>query len=179
MAQVQDATQVTSDVEQTDVEQDVYRLLKNVFFMLDDFDRRFCAEFGLSLRQFWALQRLDAATGCSMVDLSRALLTDKSNVTSIVDRLEKDGLATRTPATHDRRVNLITLTDAGGRLREEIKAQHDIRLREILHGIGDSRLRALIDLLQPISQSLETSLAIAGDERNPAQDTQLFQQEAE
>ncbi len=179
MPQVQDANQNKAEVEQTEVEQDVYRLLKNVFFMLDDFDRRFCAEFGLSLRQFWALQHLDAATGCSMVDLSRALLTDKSNVTSIVDRLEKDGLATRTPATHDRRVNLITLTPAGGRLRDEIKAQHDIRLREILHGIGGSRLRALIDLLQPISQSLEASLAIDGDERNPAHETHLFQQEAE
>jgi len=170
MTQVQDVTEV---------EQDVYRLLKNVFFMLDDFDRRFCAEFGLSLRQYWALQHLDVAAGRSMVDLSRALLTDKSNVTSIVDRLEKAGLATRTPATHDRRVNLIRLTEAGSQLRDEIKAQHDIRLREILNGVGESRLGALLELLQPISQSLESYLTSKGDERTASPDAQPLQQEGE
>jgi MarR family 2-MHQ and catechol resistance regulon transcriptional repressor len=170
MAQVQDATET---------EQSVYRLLKNVFFMLDDFDRRFCAEFGLSLRQYWALQHLDVATGRSMVDLSRALLTDKSNVTSIVDRLEAAGLVTRTPATHDRRVNLIQLTAAGSQLRDEIKAQHDLRLREILSAVGASRLGALLELLEPISRSLESYLAIEGVERKVSPDARPLQQEGE
>src|SRR5262245_54972804 len=103
---------------------ELYSLLKTVFLLLDDHDRRFFAEHNLNARQFWALQHLDEEQGRSMVDLSRALLTDKSNVTAIVDRLEKFGWATRTPGPHDRRVFLITLTPAGRQVRDRVDAQH-------------------------------------------------------
>src|SRR5690348_14960146 len=94
----------------TSIEQDVYRMLTKTFILLDDCDRHFFAEFGLSTRQFWALTHLDEQQGCSMVDLSRVLFTDKSNVTGIVDRLERLNLVIRTSAPHDRRVILIKLT---------------------------------------------------------------------
>lgn len=148
----------SASVENTSVEQEVYSLLIKVFVLLDDCDRRFFARYGLSTRQFLALQHLDLAQGRSMVDLSRLLLTIKSNVTGIVDNLEGKGLVRRTSVPEDRRVALITLTPEGRRLRALIMEQHGVLLAELLGILGDERLRLLLDLLRPLSHAIERQL---------------------
>ncbi|MGZ3636497.1 MAG: MarR family winged helix-turn-helix transcriptional regulator [Ktedonobacterales bacterium] len=149
----------TSQVEDaTTVEQEVYSVLKKVFLLLDDCDRHFFTEYGLSSRMFWALQALDEVQGRAMVDLSRILFTDKSNVTGIVDNLEKASLATRTPASHDRRVILVKLTPEGRRKRDFVKAQHDIRTRDLLGALSDDNLHTLLGILDPLGRNLETYL---------------------
>lgn len=152
MSQVEDATTV---------EQEVYLALKKVFLLLDDCDRHFFTEYGMSPRMFWALQALDEVQGRAMVDLSRILFTDKSNVTGIVDRLEKanPSLATRTPAPHDRRVILVKLTPEGRRKRDFVKAQHDARTRDLLGALSDNNLHTLLGILDPLGRNLETYLA--------------------
>ncbi|HEY7124251.1 MAG TPA: MarR family transcriptional regulator [Ktedonobacterales bacterium] len=144
--------------DSTGIEQDVYRLLTKLFLLLDDCDRQFFTEYGLSARQFWALQHLDEQQGRSMVELSRALLTDKSNVTGIVDRLEQASLAQRTPDPHDRRVIQITLTAEGRRLRDFVNQRHEARIRELFSTVGDGRLYALQDTLTLIGRNLEAYL---------------------
>lgn len=139
----------------TAVEQDLYHTLSKLFLLLDDADRQFFGEFGLSTRQFWALYYLDEQRGISMVDLSRSLLTDKSNITAIVDRLESIGLAKRGPDPHDRRVILITLTPKGRRQRDQVIARHETRISELFSAVPPGQLHQLLDTLTPISESLE------------------------
>lgn len=141
------------------VEQDVYQALTRTFLKLDDFDRRFFAAFGLSARQFWALKHLDEERGLRMVELGQLLLTDKSNVTGIVDRLESIGLATRTAAPNDRRAMLVTLTPKGRQLREAIDRQHQERVRDLMDAVGTNHLHELLAHLDAIGRSLEESLA--------------------
>ena len=69
--------------------------------------RRFLAiasEFELSPPQVRALGVLDPDRPVPMSDLAEALHCDNSNVTGIVDRLEKRGLIERRASEHDRRV---------------------------------------------------------------------------
>ncbi len=146
------------DTEEKSVTQAVYDMLKKSFLLLDDYDRHFFAGYGLSTRQFWALQHLDEQQGRSMVDLSRALLTDKSNVTAIVDRLEQAGLAQRTPDARDRRVFLITLTPEGRHLRDAVCQAHEERIRELISVVDSDQLYALLDQLTRISATLEEHL---------------------
>lgn len=143
------------------VEQDIYRMLTKTFILLDDCDRRFFANYGLNTRQFWALQHLDGQQGCSMVDLSRVLFTDKSNVTGIVDRLERLNLVTRTPDSRDRRVMLITLTAEGQQLRDKVSTQHQDLVRGLIHVMSNASLFSLLDSLQIISRNIEDYLAAA------------------
>ncbi len=140
------------------IRQEVYRMLTKTFLLLDDSDRHFFAEYGLSTRQFWALQHLDQQQGCSMVDLSRLLLTDKSNVTGIVDRLERLNLVTRTTDPRDRRVILITLTPEGAQLRDRVKKLHEARIDALMSVVNDANLRALLEYLYAISRNIEASL---------------------
>ncbi|QBD82088.1 MarR family transcriptional regulator [Ktedonosporobacter rubrisoli] len=140
------------------VEQEVYRLLTKTFYLLDDSDHRFCAEHGLNTRQFWTLQNLDQERGCSMVDLSRVLFTDKSNVTGIIDRLEHLKLVKRSSDPHDRRVILITLTPEGILLREKLKEEHSQLIHRLMGAVDCRRLCALQDHLRAISENIETYL---------------------
>ncbi len=134
-------------------EQELYLLLTNMFILLDDTDRQFFGEFGLSTRQFWALHHLDESESLSMVDLSRLLLTDKSNVTAITDRLEAAGLVKRSPAPQDRRVILLSLTPEGRKRHDDVYAAHQNRIRTLIGGDEDA-LYTVIRTLEPIRQRL-------------------------
>ena len=72
------------------------------------------AEIGLSLAKLAALRRLAEAGGSLQLgQLADRLSCVKSNVTQLVDRLEADGLVSRTADAADRRSRLAVLTDAG------------------------------------------------------------------
>ena len=75
-------------------------------------------ELGLSPMQLHALRLMEPGAEMPMSSLAGKLFCDASNVTGIVDRLEARGLIERRPASYDRRVKLLALTDEGRRVRE-------------------------------------------------------------
>ena len=78
--------------------------------------------------------------------LSEHLACDRSYITGLADQLEERGLITRTPG-QDRRVKLLTLTEAGQQLRDELSeavAEQSLVLRRL----NDSEREALDPLLE-------------------------------
>jgi DNA-binding MarR family transcriptional regulator len=72
------------------------------------------SEVGLSLAKLAALRRLtEAGESLPLGQLAERLSCVKSNVTQLVDRLEADGLVSRTGDPNDRRSRLAVLTEAG------------------------------------------------------------------
>lgn len=140
------------------VEQDVYRLLMKTSVLLDDSDRQFFASYGVNTRQYWALQHLDEQQGCSMVELSRVLFTDKSNVTGIVDRLESQQLVERKTDPGDRRVILITLTAQGRQLRDHLHGLHEAHICKQLNIVDLEQLAHVRDCLRAFSENIELYL---------------------
>src|SRR5918994_1493767 len=92
-----------------------------------------------------ALRRTDALT---MSELSRRLLVSNGNTTTVVGRLELDGLVTRTPSTTDRRVVHVALTEAGRRHFDELAAQHEARLDSLFGGVSAAEVDVLEEFLQ-------------------------------
>lgn len=79
--------------------------------------RVFFARWELSPAQFNLLNLLrHHADGLTQSELSRELLTHRSNVTGLVDRLELRGLVARHEQAGDRRAWRVTLTGAGRKL---------------------------------------------------------------
>ncbi|MCW5556787.1 MAG: MarR family transcriptional regulator [Verrucomicrobiae bacterium] len=86
-----------------------------------DASRIFFERWEVTPAQFNLLNLLtDAAEGMTQSDLSRELLTHRSNITGLVDRLEERGLVKRRAQADDRRAWRVVLTPAGQRLVEEI-----------------------------------------------------------
>lgn len=83
---------------------------------------RALGRLGLTPNDSRALSELDAKDGRSMQSLARRWSCDASNVTLIVDRLERLGLAARRPAPGDRRVKHVILTPRGVQTRNRLRA---------------------------------------------------------
>src|SRR5712691_6565963 len=108
-------------LENGNLKQEVYRLISKSFIDLDEGDRQLMRRFGLTVTQYWALVHLDDAQGRSLGELAHLLLCDKSNVTSIVDKLEEAELARRERGkAGDRRYTRVVLTARGQQLRNTL-----------------------------------------------------------
>jgi DNA-binding MarR family transcriptional regulator len=107
-----------------------------------------------TLPRFDVLAALYRADGpMTMGALSQQLLVSNGNTTSIVDRLERDGLVVRTSGD-DRRVVLAALTDEGRRQFEAIAAPHEARVDALLAGLDSDDLAQLDRLLHQLEAAL-------------------------
>src|SRR5919197_5430965 len=111
--------------------------------------QRVIAELNLSPPQAYALRQLAPERPLPMRDLADSLACDASNVTGIVDRLERRGLVARQVSSSDRRVKTLVVTAEGVALRE--------RLLRRLHQVPDAvaelppeERRLLCGVLRPI-----------------------------
>lgn len=137
------------------MELEVSQLISKIFIHLDDSDRQLMKKFALTVTQYWALVHLEDEEGRSLSELASLLICDKSNVTSIVDKLEELGLAERKRGkAGDRRYTRVVLTAEGRRLRSIA-----IEAREHL---VEQRLQVLQreDMSQLVLQLTQLSLAL-------------------
>ncbi|RJS19270.1 MarR family transcriptional regulator [Corallococcus sp. H22C18031201] len=78
-------------------------------------------DLGLTPNDARALSGLDVARGRSMRQLAEGWDCDASNVTWMVGRLEKRGLARRQTDPEDRRARSVVLTARGARVRRQLE----------------------------------------------------------
>jgi DNA-binding MarR family transcriptional regulator len=136
-----------------------YRMIHNVYVLLDDSDRRVLRRFGLTLPQYRVLQSLDLKQGRRLTTLSQRLLCAKSTITRLVDQLEEDGLVRRTSDAEDRRALRVVLTDTGADLLERARALHEGAVEHRLnHALGLEEQVALRDLLEKLRDGLVREL---------------------
>ncbi|OXR41070.1 HTH-type transcriptional repressor NicR [Nocardia cerradoensis] len=83
----------------------------------------------------------------AMRTLAEILACDASNVTGIIDRLEKRGLVRREASASDRRVTNLVITSEGERAVDAIRATMH-RTREGLSRLGDEDRARLSSLLE-------------------------------
>ncbi|KIC49230.1 MarR family transcriptional regulator [Tateyamaria sp. ANG-S1] len=81
-------------------------------------------------------------------DLSKLLLVSNGNSSTIVNMLERDGLVTREPTEHDRRVVNVALTEKGRAEFEEQARGHEIVINEIFETLDHPQLDVIRDLLR-------------------------------
>lgn len=143
-------------VQASQVEQELSRLISNSFIHLDDSDRQLMRHFGLTVTQFWALVHLQDEEGRSLSELAGLLICDKSNVTSIVDKLEESGLAERRRGkAGDRRYTRVVLTKEGHELRSRAIAARELLIQLRLGVLQSDELHQLISSLQRLSEALQ------------------------
>lgn len=91
----------------------------------------------------------------SMSELSRLLLVSNGNATTVVDRLEKDGLVRRVPFEADRRTVHVSLTDEGLAQFEKLAADHEREVDQLFARLTDADLDALKDILKKLGKDAQ------------------------
>ena len=86
--------------------------------------------------------------GISQVEVSKRLIVTPSNMTKLIDKLEKDGLVTRSALEGDRRVNILRITSKGSRLLDSAWDGYNKKLKELVSGLELNKQKSLAALLQ-------------------------------
>jgi DNA-binding MarR family transcriptional regulator len=107
--------------------------------------------YGLSGVQIKLLLSLAADETLTMRSLAGRLRYDASNLTTLVDRLEHDGLIQRSAHPTDRRVTEVRLTPDGRRIRDEFWIA--LNSNGPLDPLTSNQLKKLRDALSHVLQS--------------------------
>jgi DNA-binding MarR family transcriptional regulator len=112
---------------------------------------------GLTAAQYNVLNVLAASPdGISQRELGDRLVVDRSNVTGLLDRLEKSGWVRRTDDPVDRRVYRVVLTPAGRALWGKVTPLYLEVVKQMTRGLTPQRLQDGIDLLKTLEMGATT-----------------------
>ncbi|MEO5802884.1 MAG: MarR family transcriptional regulator [Verrucomicrobiota bacterium] len=118
--------------------------------------RVFFDRWKLSPSQFNVLNLLYLnSAGCTQIELSRLLIMHRSNITGLVDRLEKRGLLQRKDNPADRRAYKVMLTAAGRKLIEKILPDYYQAAENVWDNFPRTRTTQLVGDLQKLSANLD------------------------
>jgi DNA-binding MarR family transcriptional regulator len=109
-----------------------------------------CQAHGLSIIGFQVLALLEMHGGMPMTRLAEELDVALPNATGIVGRLVQRGIVQRTHDDSDRRLVLVTLTDAGQRLIGEMEAGRRDRMSRLIAHLDDPQQRRLLQSVKDL-----------------------------
>lgn len=135
----------------------LYSTLKEIYFSLDNGDRRLLEAFNLTVPRFYLLKHIAGNPGITLTQLSALMLTDKSNITRLIKSLEGEGLVYKQPHETDGRAFSLYLTSEGRRLVVEAADAHDRYTKERFLPIG-TEANCLLDDLVAVKRLLEGQL---------------------
>ncbi|MGB0383906.1 MAG: MarR family winged helix-turn-helix transcriptional regulator, partial [Ardenticatenaceae bacterium] len=137
---------------------DNYRVLQELYLMLDDSERRVLRHFELTNRQYHALQHLPPGTSRHLTEMSELLFCDKSNVTGLVERMVRDGLVTRERSEKDRRFLELKITPEGEHLRLSSRTAHEQCITKRFATLTEEEQTLLNHLLNKLAGSIRRQL---------------------
>lgn len=136
----------------------LYTLLKEVFLMVDDGDRRFFNQFDISSARYYTLYHIGEEPGISFSELSNLMICDKSNISRIIKGLESEGLVIRRPHETDGRMLRLFLSEEGEALRDKAMSAHQHFNQERFNDLDDTKKNDLIAGLQQLKNNLYPQL---------------------
>ncbi len=109
---------------------DILRI-SGLLFKLSD---RFFSRYGISASQFAVLMTINEVgeEGLSQQELSERLVVNKSNVTGLIDRLEKKGYVARKSRPGDRRYYRIVLGSKGIEVLKKVEGPYLKEVRQMM-----------------------------------------------
>ena len=119
--------------------------------------RQYNARFrvtGLHQGQVAALIHLDRVEALSQTDLAARLGMKKAAAGTLIDGLEGKGLVERVRGESDRRVQLVSITDAGRKVVDEVDRMGEKLGIALRRGISREERKQLVGILQKLRTNL-------------------------
>jgi MarR family transcriptional regulator for hemolysin len=98
-----------------------------------------------------------AGAPLSQTELAQRLAVEGATMVAMIDRLSEAGLVIRDPSTTDRRVKLVSLTNAGNQLYGKVRAEAEAFSKELLRSIDRHTLTMVTDLLEQLQTAAESA----------------------
>jgi DNA-binding MarR family transcriptional regulator len=144
--------------ERPDLDASGKAVTARIVWLGDAFHRAFDAEyarFGLKRSAYsalLALRRSGPPFELAPSQITEQLFVTSGGLTPLLDRLERDDLVRRRPHPVDRRGVIVSLTDAGRELVDQVMAVHVETEQRLLSGISAREREQLATLLKKLLQ---------------------------
>jgi DNA-binding MarR family transcriptional regulator len=115
---------------------------------------RATTQLPLTVTQFHLLKLMSLDGHHHLSEVADFLGVSAPAATKNIDKLERLGLASRTPSPGDRRATWLAVSPAGRRLVGDYEERKSARLAPILRGLPAAHLAALTQLLERVSVAL-------------------------
>ena len=102
-----------------------------------------------------ALRRAGAPFALTPTELARQRMITSGGMTPVLDRLERDGLVTRSPNPDDRRGSIVRLTAAGRKAVDAAMKRHAEAEQQLVAGLAPREREQLAGLLRKLLSDLE------------------------
>jgi DNA-binding MarR family transcriptional regulator len=112
--------------------------------------RREAREVGISPEQVSLLVAIKYTPGIGVRELAARERVSPPALSNHVDRLERDGLVSRTPSVSDRRRVGLALTDEGQRVLRRVRSRRTAWLATRLGGLSPEELDAVEAAVEPL-----------------------------
>ncbi len=86
--------------------------------------------------------------GISQIDIGKRLMVTASNMTRVLDKMEREGLIGRSALEGDKRVKIIKITAKGSKLLDNAWPGYEQRLKVLTGRLSKTEQKATIILLQ-------------------------------
>lgn len=120
--------------------------------------REFFRSYDITEVQFNVLDLLrneaPEGRGLTQAQLGKMMVVKRSNVTSVLDRMERDNLVERLDVPGDRRYNEVRLTDKGKVVVNNVKDAYMAAVQELLSGLSEPEMEILLDMLGRIRKRI-------------------------
>lgn len=137
------------------MDQELHFLLLRAFHHSNRRVQQGAAEMGLYPGQPKILEYLLEHDGCIARDICRGCVLDKSTMTSLLGRMEKQGLIDRTESSGDKRAVHVYMTEKGRKYAAGIKTFCQAVDETALQGVSQADREVLLRTLEQISVNLE------------------------
>ena len=135
-----------------------YNMINTSWQIKETLRKAFMANgFDITSDQFAVLLRLWEEDGISQLELCQRTCKNKSNLTRILDSMEKRALIYREVSKFDRRSFNVYLTDVGKSIRENLTAIALKVQNKLFIGITKNEARVMEEILNKINQNLNST----------------------
>lgn len=93
--------------------------------------------------------------GLTQVELSRMMLVNRANITTLIDRMERANLVARRPVPNDRRYNVVELTEHGRTMHAQIAGVYKAKIGEIMASLDEGELSQLMATLEKVRVNVD------------------------
>ena len=143
----------------------LYRLIKDIFVLLDFSDRYILEEFNLTSSQYRVLTLLCQENSQRLATLSDRMLVARSTITRIIDQMEAANLVERIIDPGDRRAQHVNLTPQGLDLLKRSTVAHQTALEERFAQLDQTEKLAFTLSLEKLCEIFQTKLDELKSER--------------
>ncbi|MCC6866671.1 MAG: MarR family transcriptional regulator [Ignavibacteria bacterium] len=119
------------------------------------FDKLF-EEFGITEVQYNVLRILKGVypNGHARCEIASRMIERASDITRIIDRLEKQGLVERDRTTEDRRISITKITEKGIEIVNKLKPVIDKEHSEFTSKLNDNECKKLSELIEKLYSNM-------------------------